>query len=115
MVYVKIENGYGGVFTKENFLLGEMVYHFSPTGVTEAPTRTSIQVGIQQHIEDEVGQYVNHNCIPSCEVTSQGIRALKDIKEGEEITFDYNSNEDVMANPFKCNCCGKMIKGKNCE
>ena len=38
--------------------------------------------------------------------------ALEDIKEGQEITIDYNDSEDTVANPFKCACHGKRIRGK---
>jgi len=38
--------------------------------------------------------------------------ALEDIKEGQEITIDYNDSEDTLANPFKCVCHSKRIRGK---
>ena len=38
--------------------------------------------------------------------------ALEDIKEGQEITIDYNLSEDKLANPFKCACHGKRIRGR---
>ena len=115
MVYVKVENGYGGVFAKEDFHIGESVYDLSRGDVVHAPSRTSIQMRPQIHIEDEVGQYINHSCSPSCKIDGLFVKAITDIKAGDEITFDYNSNEDAMATPFKCACCGKMIKGKNYE
>ena len=115
MVYVKIENDYGGVFAKENFLLGELVYDLTRSKTVKTPTRTSIQVGEESHIEDEVGQYINHSCSPTCEITNYGVRALRDIKVNDEITFNYNSSEDTLANPFECSCCGKMITGRKNE
>ena len=38
--------------------------------------------------------------------------AINDIKEGEEITINYNDSEDTLANPFNCACHGKRIRGK---
>tara|TARA_Y100000361_G_scaffold121838_1_gene113914 strand:+ start:785 stop:1258 length:474 start_codon:yes stop_codon:yes gene_type:complete len=38
--------------------------------------------------------------------------ATKDIKKGEEITFNYKETEDVITNPFYCACCNKKIIGK---
>ena len=35
------------------------------------------------------------------------------IFEGEEITFDYETTESEMAEPFQCNCHGNWIRGKN--
>ena len=102
------------------------------------PTRTSIQVG-SNHLESEVGACINHSCKPNAEVlcviysmdprdkphfvpesafhksaTRRPVLVSnRKIGKGEEITFDYNTTEDVLANPFKCNCCGKEIKGRN--
>ena len=96
---------------------------------TPYPTRTSIQVG-KRHLESETGACINHNCNPNAEIIqilyswdangspvlsqgSTGLVSLKPISKGEELTFDYNTTEDILANPFECNCCGILIKGKN--
>ena len=96
------------------------------------PSRTSIQIE-NKHIEDPEGGYMNHHCDPTAEIkivstfigsnptarceTNQVIlvTAKKDIKKGDEITFDYETTEDVLAMPFKCSCCGKLINGKTKE
>jgi SET domain-containing protein len=39
--------------------------------------------------------------------------AKKDILSGEEITFDYETTETEMTEPFKCNCHGRWIRGKS--
>ena len=75
------------------------------------PTRTSIQIGIGQHIEDSLGQYVNHACQPSVKVQGNRLLALRDLSADEEITFDYNESETDMSSPFVCNCCGKLVNG----
>lgn len=31
----------------------------------------------------------------------------------DEITFNYNHSESILANPFKCSCCGKWIRGRD--
>ena len=31
---------------------------------------------------------------------------------GDEITFDYSQSENVIASPFICACCNKLIEGK---
>jgi hypothetical protein len=115
MVYVKIENGYGGVFAKEEFHTGESVYDLSRGEIVTNPTRTSIQMHTNTHIEDEVGQYINHSCSPTCQISGLLVKAIRDINSGDEITFDYNSNEDTLASPFECACCQKMITGRKNE
>ena len=90
---------------------------------------TSIQVG-QRHLESETGACINHNCNPNAEIIyiqgwdangspvssgTTGLVSLTEIDKGKEITFNYNLTESILANPFKCNCCGKEIKGKDYE
>ena len=41
------------------------------------------------------------------------LMAGEDILAGEEITFDYETTEEEMAEPFKCNCHGRWIRGKS--
>jgi len=94
------------------------------------PTRTSIQIQ-DKHIEDAKGGYINHHCQPSAYVeilpdfvgadpVSQCLTTLvaivvanKDIEKGEEITFDYETTETKLREPFKCDCHGRLIVGKN--
>lgn len=102
-----------GVFTLRNIKAGDVI--FQMTGrIVDKPTQTSVQVGDHQHIEDNLAKYLNHACEPSAAVRQEqrALVALRDLKPGEEITFDYNKNEAKMAVPFKCRCCGKQICGK---
>ena len=34
------------------------------------------------------------------------------ISAEDEITFNYNHSESLLANPFKCSCCGNWIRGR---
>jgi SET domain-containing protein len=59
-------------------------------------------------------KFINHSCEPSSYVkTIGGIRkvvAMRDIKKGEEITYDYSINGDNEG-AFKCNCGSKKCRG----
>lgn len=103
-----------GVFATARFHKGEELFTLSGP-IVDKPTRTSIQIGKNKHVEDDIGIYINHNCFPNAKVNrkSQSLVSLRDIEIGEEITFDYNKNEDVIAAPFYCHCCNKQILGKN--
>ncbi len=53
--------------------------------------------------------YINHSCRPNCEVeTPRGrvfIDAVKNIKAGEELTYDYGKEYfDEHIKPFGCRC-----------
>jgi len=112
MVFVKTQEGMHGVFLSRACTKGTVVRKFSVHEMVSEPTRTSIQIAEGIHVEDAIGRYVNHACQPSCEISDAKIVALKDLNEGEEITFNYNANETIMATPFKCRCCGAWIAGK---
>ena len=56
---------------------------------------------------------INHSCNPNCEVFGKGLKlwisAIKDIKKGEELSYDYGFSYDKNYKQFPCKC-GK----KNC-
>ena len=113
-----IKKGMKGLFTNRTFDKGEIILllkgnHFP------FPTRTSIQVGKDKHVENYEGGLINHNCNPNSniltipDVEPAIVVANTTIFKGEEITFDYETTEVDMAKPFKCNCHGNWIRGKN--
>ncbi len=63
-------------------------------------------------------RYINHSCRPNCEVEIDKndkilIQAIKNIKEGEEITYDYGKeyfNEFIK--PIGCKCVKCITKNK---
>jgi hypothetical protein len=115
MLYIKDDEGYKGVYSRVACPANTMLYSLMGGDPTKVPTRTSIQIAKDLHIEDEIGSCINHSCSPSCSIKDFFVVTLRDIEVGEEITFNYNENEDVVSSPFKCGCCGKMILGRNHE
>ena len=62
---------------------------------------------------------INHSCDPNCEVFGSGLKvwvyAMKNIKKGEELSYDYgfSFDEDYKNYPCKCrsrNCVGYIIR-----
>ncbi len=55
--------------------------------------------------------YFNHSCNPNAGIRNDGILfALKDIKQGEEICFDYSTTADDVIWRMECKC-----NSKNCR
>ena len=56
---------------------------------------------------------INHSCNPNCEVAGTGLKiwvyAIRDIKKGEELTYDYGFGFDEGYKDFPCRC-----RSKNC-
>ncbi len=80
--------------------------------IKDTPTRTSIQIGSNQHVEDFLGKYINHNCYPTVKIVNSKLISVKQINNGDSIIFDYNESEDIISNPFICHCCGKRVLGR---
>ena len=62
-------------------------------------------------------RFINHSCAPNCEAEWDEARifinALRDIKQGEELTFNYNYDlEDYHDHPCRCGkpeCVGFIV------
>jgi hypothetical protein len=94
---------------------------------TAQPTRWTIQVGARVHVEADPAatldaqidrfpwRFLNHSCAPNTRIAGLAVIALRPIQAGEELTFNYNSTESVLASPFECHCgsrdCQGMIRG----
>ena len=113
-----------GLFAEKSFNEGEIVTMLEGSTL-DYPTRTSIQVGEDQHMESEIGGFMNHHCEPNCKIIVDSwhdvtlklngveikVEAIQDIKEGDELTFNYNETEHSISNPFNCRCHDKPITG----
>ncbi len=62
---------------------------------------------------------INHSCNPNCEVESEGLKlwivSLREIKKGEELTYDYGFGYDSDYKQFPCkcgsmNCVGYIVR-----
>ena len=85
-----------------------VICEFTTREISTIPSRFTIQAGHNKHIflSPDHLQYVNHSCNPNAffDVDKFQLVALKNIEEGEEITFFYPSSEWEMSEPFACNC-----------
>ena len=91
------------------------------------PRYTSIQVGWNTHLDvngdlslEELmdrfpWRFINHSCDGNAIVQGRQLVAVRLIRPGEEVTFNYNTTEFDMARPFTCRCgslfCARRIRG----
>lgn len=94
---------------------------------TATPSRFSVQLGIDSHIDlpdDQSEQdildryfwrFLNHSCDPSAVIVDPYVVAHRDLAAFDVVTFDYNTTEWDMAEPFACVCgasnCLSLIRG----
>ncbi len=73
---------------------------------------------IDGNVPENDARFINHSCNPNCEVDIAEdkiwIDTIKDIQEGEELSYDYgfDFDEDFYEHPCKCgvkNCVGYII------
>ncbi len=86
----------------------------------ESTRNNSIQIDKNTYLKDvdETIRFINHSCDPNgwIKITKNGVFlvALRDITEGEELTFDYSITMDEDNWEMNCNCqsikCRKRIQ-----
>jgi len=95
------------------------------TGTVEArPSRYSVQVGVDQHVEPPMGagleemidshtwRYMNHSCDPNSAFRGRTLYAIKPIAAGDEVRFHYAATEYEMAEAFTCRCGAAACVGE---
>lgn len=105
-------------FTTEAIQIGETIMELGGK-ILSSPTRTSIQVDENKHLENvhKFGGFLNHSCEPNTciDFDQLRLRAIKPIGKNEEATFNYLTTEWDLINKFKCNCsskdCCKNVNG----
>jgi len=116
---VLLTNGRKGLFAVEAIAKDEILIDLNGEEILSFPTRRSLQIGEGKHAfgrEETVG-YLNHSCDPNVflDFSCLCVRALKDIRAGEEVTINYSATEYEMHDPFPCECgspdCLRIIRG----
>lgn len=100
-----------GLYATRSYAIGEIVLKLQGKLVLY-PTRESIHIGNGMHVIDKYGEYINHSFEPNTRIVFNNVTAIKEIKQYEEITFNYNESEINMAEPFEVDgiaVCGEKI------
>src|SRR5919205_2427809 len=126
-IEMKLYNGYKGLYAGKDIIAGAVIFVLKGR-ITSRGNKYSIQLDRDKHLDfplirkpnddlDYAWQYVNHSCDPNGYVNAAEYTfcALRNIRKGEEITFNYLTTEYEMAAPFRCECgsakCFGLIRG----
>ena len=116
VVRQNIVNNQKAFFAQRSYKPEDVIADFSAGRILSEPTYLTVQVATDKHImlQPEHLQYINHSCDPNVffDTHTMEIIALKNIAEGDEMTFFYPSTEWDMAQPFKCLCGTKKCLGE---
>ena len=107
--------GQRGLFSRENITEDEIVLTYDGL-VLDHPTRLSIQIDENRHIEgtDASNSFLNHSCDANAYVDWNALclRAKRDISSGEEVTCNYFTTDYELHEMFFCNCGSPACKGE---
>lgn len=108
------------LFTTKSFKKGDTIFEF--IGVKKdfaVANKKSLQIGPRTFLEstEVFDDNLNHSCDPNTMIhfgKKIELKALRDIKEGEELSFNYNTTElDMVAfgDAFHCHCGSRYCQG----
>ncbi|MFA6549930.1 MAG: SET domain-containing protein-lysine N-methyltransferase [Candidatus Gracilibacteria bacterium] len=110
-LYESVEKG-TEVRAARDFAVGEEVLTFEGI-VTDERGVYTLQIGLFEHLlVSEPWRFVNHSCDPNCGIKNKTtLVAIKPIKKGDPITFDYAMTEQRLFHPFECSCGSEKCRG----
>lgn len=124
-IIVKEQDSFKTIVAKVKISKGETIILFTGNRSAVA-NKYSLQISETEHLSPysadqndlrSIWQFLNHSCSANSFIDFHNLAliALKDISEGEEVRFNYNTTELEIATPFICNCnsinCYGEIKG----
>ncbi len=107
-----------GMFAGENIPRGACVIEYTGRAATQKQIKentgkylfwTSSKTMIDGNIPSNRARFINHSCAPNCEIDIKNRRiyifAKRAIKEGEELTYDYDTEYfEAHIKPLGCQC-----------
>ena len=123
-----------GVYAAQNIKAGKVIIYYRGKIITKKETEKNPKYDNDKAIylfnlnsrydldgdfEYNDARLINHTCNPNCEVAGKGLKlwifALRDIKKGEELSYDYGFGFDENYKDFVCkcgskNCCGYIVR-----
>jgi SET domain-containing protein len=123
-----------GVYAAKNIKAGTIIIYYKGKIITKKETdrnpkydndkaiylfNLNSRYDLDGDFKNNTARLINHSCNPNCEVAGKGLKlwifALRAIKKGEELSYDYGFgfDEDYKQFPCRCkskNCCGYIVR-----
>lgn len=94
---------------------GEVVTADTLKWMSEDKRRISVQIEEDLYLvtsNEGPSDWVNHSCDPNAGVVGQVVLvALRDVRVGEEICFDYATTDGSPYDEFECGCASRTCRG----
>lgn len=96
------------------FVFGGSIIDFQETKRRGLWECMPIQIGFNRYIDTlPPGIFVNHSCDPNAGITNdRDLIAIRDIKKGDEIRFDYSTTMEENSFTMECKC---LCMAKECR
>ena len=126
-----------GVYAAKNIKAGKIIIYYKGKLITKKETEKNPKYDNDKAIylfnlnsrydldgdfEYNDARLINHTCNPNCEVAGKGLKlwifALRGIKKGEELSYDYGFGFDENYKQFPCKCkskkcCGYIVRAES--
>ena len=119
-----------GLYAARNIKVGKIIINYKGKIITTKETERNPKYDNDKAIylfnlnkrydldgdfEYNTARLINHSCNPNCEVGGKGLKlwifALRDIKKGEELSYDYGFGYDRDYKQFVCKCGARNCVG----
>ena len=119
-----------GLYASQNINSGKVIIKYKGKIITKKETDTNPKYDNDKAIylfnlnnrydldgdfKYNTARLINHSCNPNCEVEGKGLKlwivAIRDIKKGEELSYDYGFGYDEDYKQFVCKCGAKNCVG----
>lgn len=101
-----------GCYANRGFKAGDKIMKLDGE-ITDEATFESIQIKEGAHLQmHKPARLLNHDCAPNGYIDFENLeyKAMRDIEQGEQLTWDYNTSEWLIQRPFACRC-GESVSG----